>query len=185
MGGCHPSSVCPILLAVSRGRQSHPILQGSWVPCGRTQLASATSRIYREHSEILVQLLHSSLYHEELVGEGEASARQACRTELRVLEKAGTLGPACQNSCLCPISSTREERLGTPACPRAEAAGLEEWLRLQPSVGQRQGKEGTQGLPAPCLPPQRHGFPLTGWRSSGTAPSEQAMAGPRHKQPRV
>lgn len=38
---------------------------------------------------------------------------------------AGVLG-------LCSISSTREERLGTPACPRAEAAGIEEWLRLQP-----------------------------------------------------
>lgn len=67
---------------------------------------------------------------------------------LGVLEKAGMLGPACQDSCLCPVSSTREERLGTPACPRAEAAGLEEWLRLQPSVGQRRGKEGTQGPPA-------------------------------------
>lgn len=33
---------------------------------------------------------------------------------------------------LCSISSTREERLGTPACPRAEAAGIEERLRLQP-----------------------------------------------------
>lgn len=33
---------------------------------------------------------------------------------------------------LCSVSSTREERLGTPACPRAEAAGIEEWLRLQP-----------------------------------------------------
>lgn len=104
---------------------------------------------------------------------------------LGVLEKAGMLGPACQDSCLCPVSSTREERLGTPACPRAEAAGLEEWLRLQPSVGQRRGKEGTQGPPAPCLPPQRHGFLLTSWRSLGTAPSEQAMAGPRHKQPRA
>lgn len=29
---------------------------------------------------------------------------------------------------LCSESSTREERLGT----RAEAAGIEEWLRLQP-----------------------------------------------------
>lgn len=33
---------------------------------------------------------------------------------------------------LCSVSSTREERLGTPACPRAKAAGIEEWLRLQP-----------------------------------------------------
>lgn len=32
---------------------------------------------------------------------------------------------------LCSVSSTRQERLGTPACPRAEAAGTEEWLRLQ------------------------------------------------------
>lgn len=60
------------------------------------------------------------------------------------------LGPACQNSGLCPVSSTREGRLGTPACPRAEAAGIEEWLRLQTSVGLRQGKEGTQGPTTPA-----------------------------------
>lgn len=67
-----------------------------------------------------------------------------------VLEKASMLGPACQNSGLCPVSSTREGRLGTPACPRAEAAGIEEWLRLQTSVGLRQGKEGTQGPTTPA-----------------------------------
>lgn len=53
------------------------------------------------------------------------------------------------------------------------------------SVGLRQGKEGTQKLHAPCLPPQRRGFPLTGWRSSDTAPFEQTVAGPRCKRPRV
>lgn len=51
------------------------------------------------------------------------------------------LGSACQNSGLCPISSTREGKLGTSACPRAEAAGVEGWLRLQTSVGLKQGKE--------------------------------------------
>lgn len=53
------------------------------------------------------------------------------------------------------------------------------------SVGLRQGKEGTQKSHAPCLPPQRRGFPLTGWRSLDTAPFERAMAGPRCKRPRV
>lgn len=53
------------------------------------------------------------------------------------------------------------------------------------SVGMRQGKEGTQKLHAPCLPPQRRGFPLTGWRSLDTAPFEQTVAGPRRKRPRA
>lgn len=53
------------------------------------------------------------------------------------------------------------------------------------SVGLMQKSGGTQKPHATHLPPQRRGFPLTGWRSSDTTPLEQAVAGPRCKQPRV
>lgn len=53
------------------------------------------------------------------------------------------------------------------------------------SVGLMWGSGGTQKPHATCLPPQRHGFPLTGWRSSDTTPFEQAVAGPRCKRPQV
>lgn len=45
------------------------------------------------------------------------------------------------------------------------------------SLGPRQGKEGPEKPHVPCLPPQRRGFPLTGWRSLDTAPFQEAMAG--------
>lgn len=53
------------------------------------------------------------------------------------------------------------------------------------SVGLMQKSGGTEKPHATHLPPQRCGFPLTGWRSSDTTPFEQAVAGPRCKQPRV
>lgn len=46
------------------------------------------------------------------------------------------------------------------------------------SLGPRQGKEGPEKPRVPCLPPQRRGFPLTGWRSLDTAPFQEATAGP-------
>lgn len=46
------------------------------------------------------------------------------------------------------------------------------------SLGPRQGKGGPEKPHVPCLPPQRRGFPLTGWRSLDTAPFQQATAGP-------
>lgn len=46
------------------------------------------------------------------------------------------------------------------------------------SLGPRQGKEGPEKPHVPCLPPQRRGFPLIGWRSLDTAPFQEAMAGP-------
>lgn len=53
------------------------------------------------------------------------------------------------------------------------------------SVGLMQKSGGTEKPHATHLPPQRRGFPLTGWRSSDTTPFEQAVAGPRCKWPRV
>lgn len=74
---------------------------------------------------------------------GKEKHCQAWQTE-RSAGKGKHGGPSLPQFRPLPISSTREGRPGPPACPRAEAAGIEEWLRLQPSIGPRQGKEVTQ-----------------------------------------
>lgn len=84
---------------------------------------------------------------------------------------------------LCSVSSTRQERLGTPACPRAEAAGNRGMAQTTSSVGPMQKSGGTQKAHPTCLPPRRHGFPLAG--GAQTSSFEQAVAGPRRKRPRV